>query len=397
MDRLLTGIATHTRGVRQLRRPAVGDSPAFDLSYVRTGPRGGTPALVIPGGPGLGSILPYRTLRGIAARGGLDLIMVEHRGVGLSRTDLEGRDLPLSAMRIAAVVADLAAVLDHEGVESAHIVGSSYGSYLASSFGVAHPERVAGMLLDSALQSADHIDIERAAIRNLFWLSGGERAGLVRRLVETGADQRVLLDVIRAAYELGGDELLMPLLRRRLRSGRDPAWKALEIYATRDASVTSIPGIYEFDLVGEIGFRELGYGGEGDGLPLDPALTYAPLAYRYSSFAGEPFDLAAGASDFEWPLVLLSGTRDLRTPPIIAERIAAATPQSVFVSIENGHSALDTQPAALLNALKWLRDGKQGELPNAQARLDGLPRRGFAARMPRWIRGGLHLEELLRP
>lgn len=177
MDRLLTGIATHTRGVRQLRRPAVGDSPAFDLSYVRTGPRGGTPALVIPGGPGLGSILPYRTLRGIAARGGLDLIMVEHRGVGLSRTDLEGRDLPLSAMRIAAVVADLAAVLDHEGVESAHIVGSSYGSYLASSFGVAHPERVAGMLLDSALQSADHIDIERAAIRNLFWLSGGERAG----------------------------------------------------------------------------------------------------------------------------------------------------------------------------------------------------------------------------
>ena len=222
LDPVATGLARRVPGVKQIRRPATEISPEFDLAYVRTRAGSGRyalpPAVVIPGGPGLGSILPYRFLRTIATRGGLDLIMVEHRGVGLSRTDPGGRDLPTSAMRITEVIDDIAAVLDHECVPQAYLVGSSYGSYLASSFGVAHPGRVAGMLLDSALQSADDLDIERSAVRELFWNSTGERAAAVRQLAETGIDQRVLLDVVRAAFELGGDELLLPLLQGRMRS-----------------------------------------------------------------------------------------------------------------------------------------------------------------------------------
>src|SRR5690606_28813250 len=117
-------IARRTPGVRVLRRPATEDTPAFDLTYTRTGPIGQRPpVVVIPGGPGLGSVLPYRTLRSIASRRGLDLIMVEHRGIGLSRKDVTGRDLPQSSMRITDVLADIAAVLDHEDVSRAHIVG----------------------------------------------------------------------------------------------------------------------------------------------------------------------------------------------------------------------------------------------------------------------------------
>jgi len=338
--------------------------------------------VVIPGGPGLGSVLPYRSLRSIAARRGLDLIMVEHRGVGLSRRDLAGHDLPPGALRIPDVLDDIAAVLDREGVSRAHIVGSSYGSYLASGFGVAHPDRVAGMILDSALQSADELDLERTVIRDLLWDAPSEAARLVRRLTEAGIDQRVLLDVARAAYELGGDRLLIPVLRRRLRHRRSRVWRGLEAYATRDTVNTRVPGVFEFDLVGTIGFRELGYGGVADGLPLDPALTYAPLAGRFPSFEGEPFDLAEGVRRFDWPLVLLSGSRDLRTPPAIAARVAAAAPRAVTVTIENGHSALDTHPIALLNAVDRLVRGTQDSLPALAPQLDRLPRRGPAARAP---------------
>lgn len=400
LDPVATGLARRVPGVKQIRRPATEISPEFDLAYVRTRAGSGRyalpPAVVIPGGPGLGSILPYRFLRTIATRGGLDLIMVEHRGVGLSRTDPGGRDLPTSAMRITEVIDDIAAVLDHECVPQAYLVGSSYGSYLASSFGVAHPGRVAGMLLDSALQSADDLDIERSAVRELFWNSTGERAASVRQLAETGIDQRVLLDVVRAAFELGGDELLLPLLQGRMRSACDPVWWALKAYATRDASIPRLPAVYDFDLAGVIGFRELGYGAKPDGLPLDPALTYAPLADRFPPFEGEPFDLASGVRGFDWPVVLLSGTRDLRTPPPIAERVAAAAPNSVLMSIDKGHSALDTHPVAVLNALKWLIEGRQDELPAAAARLDRLPLKGTAARFPLLLQAGLRVGQQRR-
>ncbi|MGM7679634.1 alpha/beta fold hydrolase [Microbacterium sp. A94] len=383
LDRVLLAIAKRTSGVRFVRRPATADAPAFDLAYVRTGPVGQRPpAVVIPGGPGLGSVLPYRALRSLASRRGLDLIMVEHRGIGLSRKDVSGRDLPRSSMQITDVLGDIAAVLDHEKVQQAHIVGSSYGSYLASSFGVAYPDRVAGMLLDSALQSAGDIDIERAAVRGVLWDAHGESARLVRRLAEAGISQRILLDVARAAYELGGDALLIPLLRHRLRWQRSWAWRMLESYATRDSSLIRFPGIYEFDLAGTIGFRELGYGGQSDGLPLDPALTYAPLASQFPAFEREPFDLITGVQRFDWPLVVLTGSRDLRTPPAIAARVVVAAPQTITVPIENGHSALDTHPVALLNALDWLVRGKQNGLPGIVAQLDRLPRKGIAARAP---------------
>lgn len=113
--------------VRALRRPAADGVPAFDLRYVRSGPRTSTPALIIPGGPGLASVLPYRGLRRRAAAGGLDVLMVEHRGVGRSRRDEAGHVLPPAAMRITAVLDDFAAVLDAESVDRAYVVGSSYG------------------------------------------------------------------------------------------------------------------------------------------------------------------------------------------------------------------------------------------------------------------------------
>lgn len=401
-------LAAPVKGVRRVRRPAQPTAPAFDLTYVRRGPRGAVPIVVIPGGPGLGSVLPYRRFRREAAARGLDVIMMEHRGVGLSRTDLEGRTLPLSAMRMVDVVDDIAAVLDQEGVPRAYIAGSSYGSYVAAAFGARHPERVAGMLLDSALQSASDRVAERAMIRELFVDGDARIAAAVHELLEEGSDPRLLLGVLRAAYELGGQELLEPLLRQRLegahRKGWDgraakahgPVWAALEAYVDRAESEAHVPGFYEFDLVGAIAFRELGFGPDPDGSALDPSLTYAPVADRFPHFAGEPFDLPSAAADFDWPTVLLTGTRDMRTPAAVARRVAATAPDTVLVAIENGHSALESHPLALLHALQRLTRGEQDRLPAESALMNALPRRGLVAGLPWLLHLGARWEAALR-
>ncbi len=384
-DRLLNQAAPLFRTVRRIRRPENADSPGFDLSYVRTGPVTDSPAVVIPGGPGLASVLPYRSFRRQAARDGLDVIMVEHRGIALSRFSSQGSDLPKSSMWIDAVVDDIAAVLDRENVQRAFIAGSSYGSYLASSFGAKYPERVAGMLLDSALQSTQDIQVERTAIRRLFWNSGSEMAESVRFLVESGEDPRTLLDVIRAGYELNGADLVTSLLQRRLEGRPQAVWKVLENYAARDVSLAGVPGYYEFARAGTIGFRELNYAPALDGHPLDPALTYSPLAKYFPGFVGEPFDLLAAAAAFDWPLALLVGNRDLRTPPAIAERTASLAPHSVLARIENGHSALDTHMLAFEKTLKLLMTHRLEFLPNAAADLSALPRRGDGADLAKLI------------
>ncbi|MCW3159579.1 alpha/beta fold hydrolase [Micropruina sonneratiae] len=107
------------------------DGTRFSLAYTRTGAPSDRPILVFPGGPGLASVVPYAALRRRAMKMGLDVIMMEHRGVGLSRTDENGTDLPRSSITIRHVLDDAAAVLDAENVEQVIVYGSSYGSYLA--------------------------------------------------------------------------------------------------------------------------------------------------------------------------------------------------------------------------------------------------------------------------
>lgn len=116
-------------GIR-VPRPA-GDGRTVEIAAVRTGTGRGTPVLMILGGPGVASVVPYRGLRKLAARRKLDVLMVEHRGVGLSRTDITGVDLAVEQVTLENAADDLAAVLDAAGVERAVVYGTSYGSYLA--------------------------------------------------------------------------------------------------------------------------------------------------------------------------------------------------------------------------------------------------------------------------
>ena len=383
IDRLARPLAARAPGLKWLRREATRDTPEFNLAYVRTRPEGppagpaGVPAVIIPGGPGLASVFPYRGLRHLAAKDGLEVIMVEHRGVGLSREDLNGTPLPRSAMWIDLVLNDIAAVLDAESVERAFIAGSSYGSYLASAFATKYPHRVEGLLLDSALQSTKDLSIERKTVRDLLWDGDTRAAQLIRDLTVAGANQRVLLDATRAAYELSGLALVEKLLSREIRGHPSLSWRALTTYARRDPSIAGIPAYYEFNIAGTIGFRELNYGAKPDGEPLDPALTYSLIAPDFPKFKGEPYNLPAATPHFDFPVGLLVGDRDLRTPPKIAHRTATLAPHSALGTISNGHSALDTHPLAFEKALKLLVLGQIERLPDLAPALSALPNRAL--------------------
>lgn len=368
-------------GVRAVRRPvSPGSDERFDLFYVRTGRKSAQPVVLIPGGPGVASVRPYRPLRRRAATAGLDVIMIEHRGVGMSRHTDAGADLPPAAITVEQVVDDIAAVLDDAGVHRAVIYGTSYGSYIAAGFGVRHPDRVAAMVLDSPLLSTTDIEAIRSAVRGLLWEGNNpetvELAPKVRRLVADGKLATKGGELAGLLYGFGGAALLDRQLDLLLR-GRTLVWSGLRRLS--GLSARKAPYRNEVDLVGRIAFRELNYAGVPDGLPLDPALDMADMigsAKFYEPFEAEPFDLTRELPQFHWPTVVVSGGRDLTTPPAIAERVAALVPGAVLVRMPTvAHSVLDTRERAAFAVIRAVYDGELERLSATATELDALPAR----------------------
>jgi pimeloyl-ACP methyl ester carboxylesterase len=365
--------------VRRVRRPVgKADAESFGLTYVRCGPVSKTPLLVLPGGPGLASVRPYRGLRAAAAAQGLSVVMVEHRGVGLSRRGDDGSDLPLSALTVEQTVADLAAVLDDIGAERAFVYGSSYGSYLAQGLAVRHPDRVAGLVLDSPMLRADRGRPHQDALRRLFWEGDdpatARAAGMLRGLVENGtvpADEAAT--VVQIVYEAAGPGRVEQLLDLMAAGRGRRTWKALRDLGTRELQSTA-KGVMEFDLVGTIAFRELGYAPLPDGLPLQPNLEFLTLADRYPPFDGEPYDLPRELPRLSCPTGVVSGDRDLRTPRAVAQEVVGLVPGAVLVALSGcGHSALDTRPRAALQVAQAVVEGRTAQLPAQAERLSRLP------------------------
>lgn len=365
-------------GVRPVRRPiSPGNSEEFDLYYVRAGRKSAHPLVIIPGGPGVASLQVYKGLRRRAANAGLDVIMIEHRGIGMSRHDDSGADLPPEAITVDQVVDDVAAVLDDARVRSAVIYGTSYGSYIAAGLGVRHPGRVHAMILDSPLLSRHDIVIVRAAVRGLLFAGDTpETAALatkVRKLVDCGLLSGSAGEIATTIYAYGGASLLDRELDLLL-SGRKALWWAL----SRMSAVVSLNVAYrhEVDLVSRIAFRELDYAAEPDGLPFDPAAAMREIMDVTHVFECEPYDLVCEMPKFGWPTVVISGGRDLVTPRAVAERVASLVPGAVLLALPTtAHSALDfREPAALAVAAAVCR-GEVDRLAGQEPALDALPAR----------------------
>lgn len=385
---------------RSVDRPTASGG-AFPLTYMRTGPFPGRPTIVvIPGGPGLGTATVYSALRRWAHRHGIDLLMIEHRGVGLSRRDSDGTDLGVDDMRLSLAVQDVAAVLDAEGVQRAVVYGSSYGTYLAQAFAFEHPSRVSSLLLDSAMLTAhDHVDVRAASRARL--LDGSEHdtaraAAMLRALVADGAVPRSEADAVaRIVYEFSGPGELERLLTLVRRGSGEFAWKHIAALDSVDTGVPR-PFLMEFDLVGVIAFRELNYAPEPDGLPFDPGASFADLAERFPPFEAEPYDLPSALTGFAMPVVVLSGERDLRTPRSVAERIAELAPHGCLVPLRGaGHSLLDSNQLAARRVLMLVSTEGPEAVADAAGELEALISRSRALTAGTLVRALLRLSPLI--
>jgi pimeloyl-ACP methyl ester carboxylesterase len=373
-------------GVRAVRRPVRPGGQEFDLFYVRTGRKSVHPLVVIPGGPGAASIALYRGFRRRAVAGGLDVIMIEHRGVGMSRHDDSGSDLPPDALTIDQVVDDVAAVLDDAHVDKAVIYGTSYGTYVAAGVGVRHRDRVNGMILDSPVLSAQDIDAVRDATRRLLWdgetPETADLAPKVRQLVDRDVLSPAATQLAAAVYGFAGPAVLRRQLDLLL-AGRRGVWSVLGLGA-RFLFDRKAPYRHEPDLVGRIGYRELNYAAVPDGKPLDPAVAFHEFATDAAEFESEPFDLVEEMPKFSWPTVVISGGRDLITPPVVARRIVSLIPGAVLVNLATaGHSIIDLRERAALEIIKAAYGGTASGLPPRAKKLDSTPG-GLGVRLLIW-------------
>jgi pimeloyl-ACP methyl ester carboxylesterase len=176
-------------------------------------------------------------------------------------------------------------------------------------------------------------------------------------------------------YSLGGAGLLRRQLDLLL-DGRRLLWSAMD-RAARSLTDRKVPYRNESDLVSAIGFRELNFAGIPDGLPLDPAIAMREVfAGNVPDFESEPFDLVTVMPGFDWPTAIVSGGRDLTTPPAVAQLIAALIPAAALVLLPTaGHSMLDTREQAALLIAAEVCAGRTATLSACSDALDELAAR----------------------
>lgn len=93
--------------------------------------------------------------------------------------------------------------------------------------------------------------------------------------------------------------------------------------------------------------------------------------------------------------MIISGSRDLRTPRPIAERAHASIPGSILLGIDNGHSVLDTHQLVALHVIERVAQNQSARLtmPSDTQIIRRLSVRGSATRfLPHIISMRLRLE-----
>lgn len=107
------------------------------IHYTRTGRPDGPPVLFIQG---LGMSKNGWILQRLASAPWYQAIALDNRGAGRS-------DKPHGAYSIEQMADDAIAVLDHAGIETAHVVGASMGGAITQFIGVKYPDRIRSLTL----------------------------------------------------------------------------------------------------------------------------------------------------------------------------------------------------------------------------------------------------------
>lgn len=117
--------------------PYVRSTDGIRLHYRESGRRSGPPVLLIQG---LGADKNLWNLQCLALAPRYRTIALDNRGAGRS-------DKPYGAYSLEQMADDATAVLDHAGVESAHVIGASMGGAISQIMALRHPTRVRSLTL----------------------------------------------------------------------------------------------------------------------------------------------------------------------------------------------------------------------------------------------------------
>lgn len=112
-------------------------SDGVRLHYAESGRRSGPPVLMIQG---LGADKHLWNLQRLALAPWYRTIAFDNRGAGRS-------DKPYGDYSLDQMADDAVAVLDHAGVESAHVIGASMGGAITQILALRHPERIRSLTL----------------------------------------------------------------------------------------------------------------------------------------------------------------------------------------------------------------------------------------------------------
>ena len=278
----------------------------------------GFPALFLHGGPGSHTRPVHR--RFFDPRF-YRIVLFDQRGCGQST--------PVGATvenTTRHLVADIEALRHHLGLERLMLFGGSWGSTLALAYAIAHPDRVAGMVLRGVfLASRGEIDWYLYALRNFVpeaWaaLAQGQGDGLLERYhgwVSRGEDPHAAAAAQRwLAYE----EALMSL----------------------GAADTPTPAVAtSIEALGRARIQ---------------------LHYLVHDCFLEPGELASGLAPLaEVPTLIIQGRLDLVCPPRAAYELARLLPRAELRIVERGgHSASAPQMA---EALRRATDDMRARIP----------------------------------
>ncbi len=283
------------------------------IHFEQCGNPDGIPALFLHGGPGSRTRPAHRRF---FDPGAYRIVLFDQRGCGQSR--------PLGsteANTTGLLVDDIEALRRHLGIDRMLLFGGSWGSTLALAYAIAHPQRVAAMVLRGVfLASRAEVDWYLESLRNFVpeaWaaLTGGEGPGLAARYhaLVNRQDER---DALAAAERwIAYEDALMSLGETAAASAADPT-------ATL-------------------------------------ARARVGLHYFVHDFFLAPGELVAGLPRVaEVPALIVQGRLDMVCPPRTAVELARLLPRGELRIVERGgHSALGPEMAtALRRAADDLRE-----------------------------------------
>ncbi|MWV48948.1 alpha/beta fold hydrolase [Rathayibacter sp. VKM Ac-2803] len=133
--------------------PLITTPAGVDVFYETTGDPSGRPLVLLHGGGAQLIGWDERFCELLVAHG-FFVVRTDNRDVGLSQATGGPADTAAD-YDLADMALDVVAVLDHLGIERAHLAGMSMGGYLAQLVAIGHPSRVASLgLMSTSLSSA---------------------------------------------------------------------------------------------------------------------------------------------------------------------------------------------------------------------------------------------------